>query len=602
MEIRRLISEYEKSIVEISQSLPYIEQEIDKNLKEAKYFLNFISSENDVTGEARGVKAELEEFYRQLQISLKNFIETDRLDKEIFEDLKESIESSSSSLRRIDAITDISDNLKVFAINSILYSMKAGSDGRGYQVISGEFIRLSEEIAGGTAEIRHVSDEADGEIKSFIEMVSQYEEYVVGQISNVTESSDALIKQTNKSVSNFSLLLDDLLQRIGSVKEPTSRIMVGLQTQDIIQQQLQHITEAMEDILMVVERTALDEADFLPSGGEPGRGSFEARSLYTVLKHLLTVVEKQLVRLNNEILTMIEGLQNEFDQMSEAINDINQDRLHILQLVDNNSGGSLEKDSIVKLVFKTPVEMISRIIDGFDKSMKMKEDLLRLFRDIKGEVDRVKQIAEKFLPRVDSIRNMLVLAKIEQARYGLNVSSLNDRKSSGTLSQDSFLELSEIVNDVFLSQNLVQDKLFQSEAALREERLKHEEIQEGMTRSLKIIENTEEVFVRNYEEVISITIELFDYLGKHISLFKNVKDLVNQIDGKMHVCSDIRIGVEAELEEMGGPVPLEECLFKDLIIQKIVQKCTVESERTTLANEISELEIEGSSGNSITLF
>lgn len=480
--------------------------------------------------------------------------------------------------------------------------MKAGSDGRGYQVISGEFIRLSEEIAGGTAEIRHVSDEADEEIKKFITLVSRYEEYVLDQISHVSESSEALINQTNKSVSNFSLLLDDLLGRIGSVKEPTARIMVGLQTQDIIQQQLQHITEAMEDILQVVERTALEKTDDLSREEEPENGSFEIRSLYTVLKHLLTVVEKQLVRLNNEIIVMIEGLQKEFDQMSEAINDINQDRLHFLQLVDNNHGGESQNDSIVKLVFKTPVEMISRIIEGFDTSMKMKEDLLKLFRDIKGEVDRVKGIAEKFLPRVDSIRNMLVLARIEQARYGLNVTSLKDRHSTGSLSQDSFLELSEIVEDVFRSQNLVQEKLFQSEAALKDERLRHEEIQGGMGRSLKIIENTEEVFVRNYEEVISITIELFDYLGKHIDLFNGVRTLVNQIDTKMHVCSDIRAGVEAELIEMGGPVPLEECLFKDLIIQKIVQKCTVESERTTLAMEISELDIEESSGNSITLF
>jgi hypothetical protein len=123
-----------------------------------------------------------------------------------------------------------------------------------------------------------------------------------------------------------------------------------------------------------------------------------------------------------------------------------------------------------------------------------------------------------------------------------------------------------------------------------------------MAKSLRIIEKTEQVFVRNYEEVISITIELFDYLDKHINLFNSVRTLVNEIDSKMHICTDIRIGVEAELEEMGGPVPLEECLFKDLIIQKIVQKCTVESERTTLAMEISELEIEESSGNSITLF
>jgi uncharacterized protein (UPF0212 family) len=197
---------------------------------------------------------------------------------------------------------------------------------------------------------------------------------------------------------------------------------------------------------------------------------------------------------------------------------------------------------------------------------------------------------------------MLVLAKIEQARYGLNVSSLSDRRSTGSLSQDSFLELSEIVEDVFHSQNLVQEKLMQSEKALKEERLRHEEIQRGMAKSLRIIEKTEQVFVRNYEEVISITIELFDYLDKHINLFNSVRTLVNEIDSKMHICTDIRIGVEAELEEMGGPVPLEECLFKDLIIQKIVQKCTVESERTTLAMEISELEIEESSGNSITLF
>ncbi len=594
--LRILIKEYEKIVIDISRSLPLTESQIDKNLLQSRDLLEYIfSSEN--TGENSGVKHEINSFHGQLDEALKALKETEKMDSSIFSDLKSSIDISTTNLEKMKDIINISENLKVFAINSIIYSQKAGSNGKGYQIISGEFIRLSEDIAGGTDKITLLGNKMQNQISTLMNLIEEHEIYAKKHIEQISINSGMLLSKANSSIENFSSVLNDFLHRIEQVKSPTSKIMTELQKQDIIHQQLQHLMDAMDDILTILDHHSLKTGteDFLP---EDENSRQEYLSLYTLLNVLVITAEKQIKRICDELLSMLDVLESLLSGMHASILDIGQDKSLFSKLVVSEDGTE-EEASIVNLIFQTPIKMISAIIENVAHSMNQKALIIDNFTEIEGKISTEKDIANDFIPVIESINNLLTLARIEQARYNLNISSNSDKIN---FSQESSIELSDIVEDITKSHKIVIDHLNKTVSIFNSQRIKHDVMTVNLQKSLDIIKNTESMFVDNFKSVMSLTNELFSELNKYGELFDTLRTLVDDMVGKIDICSKIHQEVELILDKLGGPIGLEECMFKDIITQKIVDKCTVDTERITLSQEFSGIKIEESSGSNITLF
>ena len=558
--LKKLISNYEEIVLNITKSLPKIESQIDDNVLEARELLNFIFSSGK-NKKDYGVTKEINQFHRELGAALETLEKSETEDNKLFKSLKESIDVSSYTLNKTEEIKNISENLKVFAINSIVYSQKAGTQGKGYQIISGEFIRLSEAIAAGTETIKSIADDMYKQIDIFHDLVEKHEVFVKDNIQAISKNSGDLLNKANKSVESFSLILNDILTRVEKVKKPTYKIMTELQKQDIIQQQLEHLMESIEDILLIIENPA-----YTKNQENEGSGSDQTRDVYTLLGYLMITVENQIRRISNELYDMIDGMESMFEAMNSSISDINLDQEHFSQLVENEEEG--KNVSIVDIIFKTPQDMINSVTENLKENLKRKENIIQSFGEIEEKVKQEKELALTFVPIIDSINNLLTLAKIEQARYNLNISSMKGVSGDGFFSKDIYSELENIVNEIENSYNAVSGNLANSNELYNIQADDYEIIQEKLNNSLKLIDKTRVLFLENFDVVINITNELFEHLEEHVGFFKTMRTLVNDITNKISICTEIKEIVEKKLEELGGPLKLEDCSFKDIIIQK----------------------------------
>ena len=587
--LKKLITKYQNTIVGISQSLPKIENQIDDNVLEARELLNFIFSAK-TQNTSYGVTHEISQFHKELNNALKTLERSESEDKEIFEKLRESIELSTYAIQKTKDIQNISESLKVFAINSIVYSQKAGIKGKGYQVISTEFIRLSEAIAGGTEKINLIGNEMFSQINDFHGAIKKHEDFARTKLEAISKDSGKLLEKANKSVENFSLILNDLLNRIEKVKDPTFKIMIELQKQDIIQQQLEHLMEAMQDITVVIEKND---------------SNIDERSRFTLLNILMITIEKQIERISGDIIGMIDSMESLFDQMSTSIEDIDLDKNQFSVLVTSGTGennNNQKNVSIVDMIFQTPGEMIRVINQDQKKSIQNKEYITSCFSGIEEKIRDEKDLALQFIPVIESIKNLLILAQIEQARYELNISGQTSSSDLSFFSENSYEDLSDIVEEIKSAHEEVTANLEESRILFTSQKENLKGLESQLTSSQNIIAKTREMFLENFNLVINITNELFKHVIHHVVLFKDLRQLVNNIKDEIHICTEIKEGVQQKLDNLGGSVTLEQSVFKDLVMKKIVERCTVDTERITLSQEFEELEIEESSSNNITLF
>lgn len=591
-------SEYESIMTDISRKLPQIERQIDDNVLEARELLNFIFSKESIEMNY-GIQHELNEFHKQMKIALDTLKETQNTDRIVFSKLKNAIEISNNTVKRIEDIYNISEELKVFAINSIVYSQKEGSKGKGYQIISGQFITMSEEIAKGTSLINGLGEEMNSLINNFLEDIETHEEFKKNHIETVSRDSEKLISISRKSVENFSMILNDLLSRIEAVKKPTFNIMVQLQNQDIIQQQMDHLSEVLHDIVRIIAENRI-LLNLNPSDNFVEEKKEEFLNISTLLKFLLITTEKQMYRINREMLRMIDKMEAEFSIINRGITDVNLDKNHIGQLVISRESENAE-GSIIHLIFQAPKKTINEIILNLETGQKQKKTIISHFSDIHELVLSEKKITTNFIPIIESINNLLLLARIEQARNNLNISG-SQETGKGVFSKSAFSDLSSIIEDMDNSGDIISENLEMINSAFAGQREKYNQMKLNLNESSSIIENTEKLFTDNYNSVMQITDTLASEISAYSLLFSRLRELHSEMDKKIQVCTEIRVNIEDSMDFIGGAISLNDCSFKDTTIQKILEKLTVEEERTTIAEEFSELNIEKSTGNSITLF
>lgn len=590
--------EYDRVFIELSKTLPAIERRIEENVFEARSLLNFVFA-GERGDDSYGVKHEISQFHQQLDIALTMLRETDAMDKRIFSELSESIEISNAAVMKMKDIFNISENLKVFALNSIIHSQKAGDRGKGYQVISGEFIKLSEQITKGTETIQDIGQKADSLISILLQLIKEYQYHSRHHIEAVAVDSKRLKHNSNNSVENFSAILNDLLNRIDSVKAPTCEIMVELQKQDIIQQQLQHIMESMDDILVIIDRYS-DQFGSGSADGEDEARWKELISLYTLIDFLVVSTEKQMTRINEELIKMMDVLEELFFRMQSAITDINQDRNHFSEIVLPEEASKKEA-TVVHLLFQAPEKMIVKIVENLRNNLEKKRNIINKFSLIEDKINSEQHKAQDFLPLIEAINNLLLLSRIEQARYNLVLSAQSSNHVSD-FTPESFSELTSIIDEMEESHHLISRNLERSISGFDSQRIKYDEMEMQLNDSISILKKTEYLFVENFQTIMKITADLFGEIQQYIDLLATLRSLNKELNRKIGICMDVHLDVQDQLERLGGAAKIEDCLFKDVILQKVVQKCTVQQERETLNKEFAEIDIEVSAGSSITLF
>lgn len=595
-DLKTYTNEFSGVLTGISRKLPEMESQIDVNILEAKGFLNSMFSSEDEN--RYGIRKEIDVFAEELNLALEKLKETEKSDREMFADLKGTISLSDSTVRRIDDIYNISENLKVFAINSIVHSQKEGERGKGYRIISGQFIALSGEIAKGMEVINRIGRKISDSIKRFDNRIEEYEQLKKDHIDSVSGESDKLLEISGKSIENFTLILRDILSRMEGIKKPTYNIMVQMQKQDIIQQQMDHLTAILSDLVNMAYQFRKELNYSREELTDPQKRD-DFRNINTLLVFMLKTTDKQMNRINGELLKMIDRLEIEFEKIEKWIGDIDSDRQMINDLVYNDENRSREAP-IIDLIFQTPRNTIENLLENLEKGETRKQEILAVFREIHDLVQSERGIAGGFIPIIESVNNLLLLAKIEQARNSLNITS--DISGSDSFSSGTFSDLEGLIEDMDLSAVSIMEKLETVTKAYLNQKNEYVELERRLNRSSEIMNNSKTLFSGNFESVMQITDSLSREIHGYSRQFGKLRDFHDKMVKETALCSRLLDEIEERLAPFGGSLQIEQCKFRDTAIQKIIQELTVEDERTAIADEYSELDIEKTTGTSITLF
>lgn len=108
--------------------------------------------------------------------------------------------------------------------------------------------------------------------------------------------------------------------------------------------------------------------------------------------------------------------------------------------------------------------------------------------------------------------------------------------------------------------------------------------------------------IKSIQSVMTITENLSNELQQYNNFFERLRLLQSDMDREVSICSGLKKEVDEDLDQFGGILSLTDCRFSNSIIQKIVDKLSVEEERQSLREEFSELKIEKSADDDVILF
>ena len=170
-------------------------------------------------------------------------------DGSIYEGVVRSIARTNELKSSVDIMIDTIESIEIHSINTMIISIKAGTDGEALAKISEEMRRLSavvnnisEKFSGLLAQLTSISKEYN-EIRERIEVILE---------NNLTRMK-LIIKMTfNEMIGeldNLSVDVNSLLEKFGPIVEHFESVMNDLQIEDIIRQDVEKVVFFIEEMV-----------------------------------------------------------------------------------------------------------------------------------------------------------------------------------------------------------------------------------------------------------------------------------------------------------------------------------------------------------------
>ncbi|QEN04529.1 hypothetical protein EW093_07385 [Thiospirochaeta perfilievii] len=569
---------YESVNLQIADRLPKIEDKINKNINSVTKLQEMISDSCTIGHESDAFL----HFNQNLNKTIKTLDDNKSIELEAFKELKETIEQLNTTIKRIINVDEISEKLKVFAINSIVYAQQNGERGRGYQFISEEFVKLSEDLAKSTKTIKGVGKDLEEQSSSLLKILEDYNQHSIENNKYITDKYKTIQNNLEKDIKELYTSLDSCTSHLNNLKKPINNIMSMLQGQDIIHQQIDHIIKNIEESIEVLTQNSL----LLNS---PDKDSKEYVDIIALLNFLFITIEKQLKRTKTDLLKMIGRLEDPIKNIEETVNIVIKDR------------GLLDKNykSLVSKIFSKPLDTIQKVSKRVETNQIKQNNIVFKLKEIEDLMLKQTQLSKKFAPQMEMIKNLLFLANVEQKRNQLRI----DLDSSNSVFNEStFTELEEVIEKTGSSQQDLTKKIVTVVNIFNSQEVNIQKNRVGLNSSGDDLKKTEKVFYQDYEEYHRLTNELSSEIINYRELFAKLRELDNNLYEKINIFSSLKniiINITEDKDILGD---LNNNVFRGTVIQRVLDSLTVDEERVTILEEFPELDIEETTGSSITLF
>ncbi|OIJ10238.1 hypothetical protein BKP35_14140 [Anaerobacillus arseniciselenatis] len=579
--------------------LPEIETEIALNAEEMEILINYFvyneMSDEETVGnknDAYRLAQLLHDMRDSFSVSIMNMFDEKKLSRTIERFLTNNDSSEVDGLEQlmqiIEEIKEHITDIEIVSMNAIIHSTRLGDRGKAFGVISENIKDFSNQIEGQYGVIYEHSAKLSSWKDAFTEKLSHMLKYS-DQLSNIkVEEFQNLFNEVFDSLKTVSQLLREANYNIELAVKPVQDLMIAIQSQDLIRQSLESVTNCLNSIFEGIDSVSLqaeeqyeDQLNFL---------TFVEKVIDLSINLLLSIqdqIEQSLRKVEEPILTIKASLDDTYEESSLVAEFLSGDRPN-----DNNT-----------------IEEIFIKVKGFIQNFKRELDTLKSdlvsFNEIGDffytEMTQIEQQFNVIKNKVGYLQRLNILSRIELARLDGEVGAFGNEIE----------RISErVINDVNKNEQFVIDLKATLSGDLNQffEMLKtNEHMIETMydtaqqsLQNLNMIQQLVLDAVQPAGETGKKLIEEVDYLTLKMNQGKELPSSLQLITNDLiELSEEVGKSKLATLEKAN----LQEWSTTDKELNEIIEQLTTYYDRVAASNVLEDEEYDvGDEGGELTLF
>lgn len=564
--LTRLLADREEEFLDLGRQLMEFSG-ASQSLSRQAHALAELAAGEDVGRGAQELAAELEEMTGVCDISggEQSLAELERVLRVI-----ESLAAGVAGFGRVVR------SLQMLGISTRIESARLGDKGLGFTTLADDVEKLAGKIVGNSSQVLDKS-------KSLSTMISDAHVQTRNMIDAQDACSSRIIAELRTSLDGLTGLADSsrelsgaLAERSGAIASGISEVVASLQFHDIVRQQVEHVEEALGDMLGMIQqrggaaasgcaRDAAGRGKAPEGSDEPAEldvdSDPEIRDLVGWIADVAKLQESQLANAEERFSSALENLRLHLGEVAQSVASMSRDA-EGLAASDSGGGGSvldrIEHGSLSVIAamrqFAVQAEKIGRVMSDVAGTVSDMVGFVEDIEEVGSEIELIAlNAAVKAARTGDEGRALGVLA---QAIQKLSVEA---RDMTGHVSR-SLTQISEASTGLERNAADYLDTSRLEQMAVR---------QEGLMHTLRQVNST---FLKNLDALRTESGGLHDAL----------RDTAGRAVLDREICAELA-SARADMAEISGEarraVPLADDRGRPERLRELLSRYTMEVER-----------------------
>lgn len=561
----------------IGYEYPQILQELDEEFQSSSLILDSLrhfqeqaegqdiaEDDDDLVKRKKGLKHKEEEFLLLME-------ETSGHLEKLTATL-ETLFNLSGNVRRIQ---ELSEEIEVISLNSMIMALKAGSEGGGFSVITENLRGLSSDTIAKTEHLndlgKQIKDHFERARKSAGD-IQQQQKAIIDQFRAVVDSNmETLEEETALSIRFF----DQLKGGLKELKPYLYTIMEDVQHHDIIRQSIDHVVLSLDEIAVADFESVEDELNHYTFG------SLVVEICISLLEDIRNKLSGYLQSLGEKVESLHDVVVDMEREQSEQIDAYRQESMR-------ESGVGAKVQSLLDRISEVSLLRAEIAPQGMSIMKKAKEIKKRL-RDL-AKANQV-------------FKNITVASRIEVAKIRILTTVQNSVKEMGEVTEEMEKEIEASFATIETFFEEMAPRLEAYEAYLHREEQFFDEFRRTVTESSEELNEVKQRIsglIKQFESFARKFLNLFSQSKKEIDEFDI---LLKTVEGIMADMTDLKKDMDGKRQRLLDQTGREDWEIQDQRLKDIIGKFTIFTHKKAALKK-SGIDIEDTSldEGEITLF